>query len=159
MTIQAHPFVSNVRTGSKYNKLVKPGFHEATLAEVKTKEMDDKKNPGQRITKVLVVFYIPSEDAEVTMWFTPSLFERSKLAMFLSATWPVDFQALKDKPQELWNFLLAQVGKDFNVAVQMSGQYVNITSAFPKNQPSAPVSPQAPAFAGGVVVSDDDIPF
>jgi hypothetical protein len=136
-------------------KTIEPGIYLGNLREVKTIQVN---KDGEKKTKILFVYYIAAEDAEVVSFFNPSLADTSWLVKFLKSScgnsFTAEHQATGDK---MWAFIQSLVGRDWNLVVTLSNGYNNVQSAVPvKEKKATPVSETEDVT---FTFNDDQIPF
>ena len=147
----------------KERKLIDAGIYQAKLVVVKTVEVADKKNPGEKVTKIIFTFGIPDNGAEVTQFFTPSLADASHIVRFLKTACGSAFTpAIQADPEAMWKFVNGLVGSDFTIVVTESNGWNNVQSAMAakkkteaKSDSPFPVASSEELFT----FSDDQIPF
>lgn len=151
-----NPF-NGVSRSRKERKTIDAGIYQGTLTEVKTVQVTDKKTQEKK-TKILFVYYVPTEDAELSAFFNPSLADTSWICKFLKASCGDSFTPeIQGSPEKMWAFVQSLVGRDWNLVVTLTNGYNNVQSALAiKKKAPAPTQPSEDvtfAFA------DDNIPF
>jgi len=135
---QKNPFSRSKRE----RKVIDAGIYTATLTGVKTVQVNDKKNPGQKLDKILLSFYVDPLDTEVVQFFTPSLADTSHIVKFLKVACGDAFTpAIQADPEKMWTFVNGLVGKDFSIVVTLANGWNNIQSAMAMKK-QKPVTPQ-----------------
>lgn len=151
-----NPFSGITRT-KRERKTIPASIYPGTLVQVKPIEVTDKKT-NEKVTKIIFTFSIPSQDAEVSQFFRPSLNDNSHIIKFLKATCgdalTPDIQSSSEK---LWILVQSLVGKDYNLVVTLTNGFNNVQTAMPVVPPT-PLQTQAPSEDVTFAFSDD-IPF
>lgn len=157
-----NPF-SGVSRHRKERKVIDPGIYVGTLLDVKSVQVTDKKTQEKK-TKVILSYYIPSEDAEIPAFFNPSINEASFIVKFLKASMGSAFTAeAQSSGDAIWAFIQSLVGKDYHLVVTQSDGWNNVQSAIPIKGKLPPAPAPAPALAPQEDLTfsfnDDSIPF
>ncbi len=152
-----NPF-NGVSRSRKERKVIDAGIYQGTLAEVKTVQVTDKKTQEKK-TKILFVYQVPAEEAELTAFFNPSLADTSWIVKFLKASCGSSFTPeIQGSADKMWSFVQGLVGKDWTLVVTESNGYNNVQSALPVKEKKAPAP--LPQPTEDVPFSfDDNIPF
>ena len=151
-----NPF-NGVSRSRKERKVIDAGIYHGILTDVKTVQVTDKKTQEKK-TKLLFVYAVPSEDAELTAFFNPSLADTSWIVKFLKASCGSSFTPeIQGSSEKMWAFIRGLVGKEWNLVVTQSNGYNNVQSAVPFKSSKAPAPAQPTEDV--TFAFQDDIPF
>jgi hypothetical protein len=149
-----NPF-AGITKRRRERKVFQPGIYQGTLREVKSVQVEDKKT-NEKVTKLVFVYYIESEDAEIPAFFKPSLADASHIVKFLKASFGDKFTSeIQSSEEKIWAFIKGTIGQDYNLVVTLSNGWNNISNAMPLKSKVSPTT----EVPGDIKFSDDDIPF
>lgn len=124
--------MENPLTERPTKEAVEPGLYQAVLKSVEVKEVPDKENKGQKAKKLLFIFSDLASGIEIPLWCWPSTGDKSYLMKILIGMVGAIPAHIKGDRMALWNLILSQRNKSFNVMVSRNEQgYSNIDAVSP----------------------------